>query len=383
MWFKKDKDSNGDSGDSSREQDAVADDGMSGVTGDESAVERVGETAGIGDTGDGVPDSGARVEDVEDGERVDRGESLVGPASVDEVPPAPREPEPTDRVGEEPIDAETGAYSDELGQALEDARGADEAADDGSPAGSYESRHAGGVDDSGVLADAPEDSSGGGSVLPRDGAVTDESAVEQTPEAAASGEGDALRDTDTTDSLEQDAGTDADREQREAQESRDDEADAVLEEAERREAEEAFAREHDPADHDLEAGEEFRQRGDWTADEHGGPQVQEPDGTVHDPGTDGADDAQAGSGSGASDSGGDGSSRGESGLEDVRDGGHGWGSAAPIEGGAQPLGHPVKAWHDTMTYVLPGEPGYDADPHEWFVDGETAERAGFRPAHGS
>ena len=376
MWFKKDKDSTEDGGESSRTQDGVADDGMSGVTAEDSAVERVGETGGIGETEGGVPDGAARVEDVEDGQRVDRGESLLNPGAVDEVPPAPREPKPTDRVGEEPIDADTGAYSDELSQALDDARGADEAAGDGSASDAYESRHAGGVDDSGVLADAPDgaatdstpDSSAGGSVLPRDGAVSDESAVEQTPDAAAAGEGDALRDADTSDSLEQDTGTDADREQRETEEPRGDEADPAREEAERREREEAFAREHDPADHDLEAGEEFRQRGDWTADEHGGPQVQEPDGTVHEPGD------EAGEGGGGS---------GESAFEDVRDGGHGWGSAAPIEGGGQPLGHPVKAWHDTMTYVQPGEPGYDADPHEWFVDGETAERAGFRPAHGS
>jgi hypothetical protein len=36
-----------------------------------------------------------------------------------------------------------------------------------------------------------------------------------------------------------------------------------------------------------------------------------------------------------------------------------------------------------MTYVQPGEPGYDADPHVWFVDGEAAQRAGFRAAHGT
>ena len=296
-----------------------------------------------------------------------------------------------ERVVEEPIDAETGAYSDELSQALEDARGGDDvgadkgrAATDSDSDDGYESRHAGGVDDSGVLADAPAGSgatdssdssdsepsdagsSGGGSVLPADGAVTDESAVEQTPEAAAAGDDEALRDADSTDSLEQDAGTDADRAQREEERSRDDEEDEAATEAERREREEAFAREHDPSEHDLEAGEEFRQRGDWTADEHGGPQVQEPDGTVHDPDAEG-DDGGAGRTS----------------AEDIRDGGHGWGSAAPVESGAQPLGHPVKAWHDTMTYVLPGESGYEADPHEWFVDGETAQRAGFRPAHGS
>lgn len=41
-----------------------------------------------------------------------------------------------------------------------------------------------------------------------------------------------------------------------------------------------FAREHDPAQHDVSAGEEFRQRGDWTADEAGGEQVWDADGNL-------------------------------------------------------------------------------------------------------
>lgn len=37
-----------------------------------------------------------------------------------------------------------------------------------------------------------------------------------------------------------------------------------------------------------------------------------------------------------------------------------------------------------MTYVLPDEEGYDAAPHECFVDADAdaAEGAGFRHAHG-
>ena len=35
----------------------------------------------------------------------------------------------------------------------------------------------------------------------------------------------------------------------------------------RRAREDAFAAEHDPEQHDLSAGEEFRQAGDWTADD--------------------------------------------------------------------------------------------------------------------
>lgn len=43
---------------------------------------------------------------------------------------------------------------------------------------------------------------------------------------------------------------------------------------------EEFAREHDPAKHDTSAGEEFRQAGDWTADEAGGPQVWDAEGNL-------------------------------------------------------------------------------------------------------
>lgn len=45
-----------------------------------------------------------------------------------------------------------------------------------------------------------------------------------------------------------------------------------------------FAKEHDPADHDVAAGEEFRQRGDWTAEDAGGPMIQDADGNITVPG---------------------------------------------------------------------------------------------------
>jgi len=65
----------------------------------------------------------------------------------------------------------------------------------------------------------------------------------------------------------------------------------------------------------------------------------------------------------------------------VRDGGYSVGSAARIDDGAMPLGHPVKAWEDTKTYATPDHPRYeDAEPHLWFTDPDTAERAGFHPA---
>src|SRR6476659_6814229 len=47
---------------------------------------------------------------------------------------------------------------------------------------------------------------------------------------------------------------------------------------ERQKTAEEFAREHDPEKHDVAAGEEFRQEGDWTADDAGGPQVWDSEG---------------------------------------------------------------------------------------------------------
>lgn len=139
-------------------------------------------------------------------------------------------------------------------------------------------------------------------------------------------------------------------------------------------AAEEFAREHDPADHDVAAGEEFRQRGDWTAEDGDGPQVLTAD-DVETPGATGAGPSGSAASSASS-----GAARQErtSSLEDVRDGGYGVGSAAPIDGGIVPLGHPVKAWEDTKTYVTPDHPGYgQADPHVWFLDAQAAQNAGF------
>ena len=67
-------------------------------------------------------------------------------------------------------------------------------------------------------------------------------------------------------------------------------------------------------------------------------------------------------------------------FDELRDGGFGVGSAAPLDDGAQPLDHPVQAYRDTMTYDLPGDPGYDsAEPHVWFYD-EARRRAQRLPA---
>jgi len=156
---------------------------------------------------------------------------------------------------------------------------------------------------------------------------------------------------------------DADREDDDAGSDVDNTGSDAVEESDedRRRREEEFAQEHDPAQHDVAAGEELRQRGDWTAE----------DGHI---GEGQVDSGMPGGGSTET-------NLRESTIEEVRDGGHGVGSAAPIAGGVMPFGHPVKAWHDSNTYVLPGQPGYDAEPHEWFIDAGAAERAGFRPAH--
>ena len=49
---------------------------------------------------------------------------------------------------------------------------------------------------------------------------------------------------------------------------------------ERQKSAEEFAREHDPAKHDVSAGDEFRQSGDWTADDAGGAQVLDAEGNL-------------------------------------------------------------------------------------------------------
>lgn len=70
-------------------------------------------------------------------------------------------------------------------------------------------------------------------------------------------------------------------------------------------------------------------------------------------------------------------------LSEVQDGGHGVGSAAPVWDGAQPLGHPIQAYRDTMSYRVPGATGYDsAEPDVWFFDEWSAQRAGYHPSQG-
>jgi len=149
-------------------------------------------------------------------------------------------------------------------------------------------------------------------------------------------------------------------------------------EEERRKSAEEFAREHDPANHDISAGEESRQEGDWTADEAGGPQVWDADGNLVEGSTSG-EPGRSNEQSDHDNSDAAADSRRTSALEEVRDGGYGVGSAAIIDDGAIPLGHPVKAWKDTRTFVTPNHPSYgNADPHLWFTDADAAQKAGFR-----
>lgn len=149
-------------------------------------------------------------------------------------------------------------------------------------------------------------------------------------------------------------------------------------EEDKRRREEEFAAEHDPADHDISAGEEFRQPGDWTAEEAGGEQKWDADGNLVEGSHPGEPDGPVGEGD---DSGRSTDGRRVSSLDEIRDGGYGVGSAAPIDDGAMPMDHAVKAWEDTKSYLCPGEDGYDgADPHVWFLNGDYAQEAGFHHA---
>jgi hypothetical protein len=186
---------------------------------------------------------------------------------------------------------------------------------------------------------------------------------------------DQVTDTRTTDDRATDTRTD--------DQTRDDEES----EAERQKSAEEFAAQHDPDKHDVDDGEEFRQPGDWVADEQG-PQEWDEEGNLVSGGGPGSEaarraDAAETDQSGASDPSGStaGSDRRVSELGEVRDGGYSVGSAATIDDGAMPLGHPVKGWEDTKSYLTPDHPGYgDAEPHVWFTDPDAAERAGFHRA---
>jgi low affinity Fe/Cu permease len=66
-------------------------------------------------------------------------------------------------------------------------------------------------------------------------------------------------------------------------------------------------------------------------------------------------------------------------LEEVVDGGYGVGSAAALPDGAQPLGHPIMGFRDSMTFAREGEGAPAASADVWFYDEDAARRSGFRP----
>ena len=187
-----------------------------------------------------------------------------------------------------------------------------------------------------------------------------------TPSSSTSPDKDTDRDSDST-----------------SDDGPDEKSDETSEDDRQKSAEE-FAAEHDPANHDVAAGEEFRQPGDWTADEAGGPQVFDDEGNLVSEGgepTGASDKTDSGDGAGAPAGSSSGGGRRVSELDEVRDGGYSVGSAATLHDGAMPLGHPVKAWEDTKTFVTEEHDHYDeAEPDVWFTDADAAQRAGFRPA---
>ena len=68
---------------------------------------------------------------------------------------------------------------------------------------------------------------------------------------------------------------------------------------------------------------------------------------------------------------------------EVVDGGWSVGSAATIADGCMPLGHPIKGVFALGIYQVPGSDWYDATvPDVWFIDEDTAQRAGFTRGEG-
>ncbi|OLT42004.1 hypothetical protein BJF86_03195 [Serinicoccus sp. CNJ-927] len=94
---------------------------------------------------------------------------------------------------------------------------------------------------------------------------------------------------------------------------------------ETRRRQEEFAREHDPADHDVAAGEDFRQPGDWVAGDDEEPQQLETDQATltTDGEVGGGDDAGDGQRAAVADDGDHGGAGADGHGEEIRDGGHG------------------------------------------------------------
>jgi hypothetical protein len=96
------------------------------------------------------------------------------------------------------------------------------------------------------------------------------------PELSAAGDEPAARGPEDVDAHRRDEPSDDATPDTDTSLKEDDAAAAE----DRQKSAEEFARDHDPAQHDVSAGEEFRQSGDWTADEAGGPQVWDAEGNL-------------------------------------------------------------------------------------------------------
>ncbi|MEO3938969.1 hypothetical protein V3N99_19785 [Dermatophilaceae bacterium Soc4.6] len=213
--------------------------------------------------------------------------------------------------------------------------------------------------------------------------VTETQESRMTGESTPGGDKDSLGPAETTTAVSEPVAS-ADRSRETEEETRDsgDSGDSGDSEEAKRASAEEFGRQHDPAKHDIAAGEESRQRGDWTADEPDG-RVWDAEGNLVEATSIGqpadGEEESGDHGAAALDRAGEG--RRTSSLDEVRDGGYSVGSAAPIDDGAMPLGHAVKAWESTKTFIVPGDSGYDqGDPDLWFTDPGAAGRAGFEPA---
>jgi hypothetical protein len=96
------------------------------------------------------------------------------------------------------------------------------------------------------------------------------------PELSSAGDESAARGPEDVDAPRRDEPSDDATADTETSPREDDAASTE----DRQKSAEEFAREHDPDKHDVSAGEEFRQPGDWTAEEAGGPQVWDAEGNL-------------------------------------------------------------------------------------------------------
>ncbi|MGN6752993.1 MAG: sunset domain-containing protein [Intrasporangium sp.] len=147
----------------------------------------------------------------------------------------------------------------------------------------------------------------------------------------------------------------------------------------------AVTTEEDEAAHEDQKSEEERANVETAGSGHSGGQGDDADTAEPDPSSTGSDGSSADQGQhpGQQDHSDESATapqqrRRISDFEEVRDGGYGVGSAAPIGDGAQPLGHAIKGVRGSRTFLAPGAQGYeDVEPDVWFYDEQSARNAGF------